>query len=62
MGDAYSDSQHMNDGIITVLSRDLAKSPYNLDIIKVIQSTYQTIVTLIISFYYIFRLSSSNDF
>lgn len=36
MGDAYTDSQHINDGMITVESRDLARSPYNIDKIKVL--------------------------
>ena len=41
MGDAYSDSQHINDGIITVRSRDLVKSPFNLDRINIIQPTHE---------------------
>lgn len=34
-GDAYTDSQHINEGLMTIESRDLAKSPYNFDKIKV---------------------------
>lgn len=40
MGDAYTDSQHLNDGIMTVNSRDLVNSPYNFNKIKVIQPSH----------------------
>mmetsp|Transcript_9554 Transcript_9554/g.8411 ORF Transcript_9554/g.8411 Transcript_9554/m.8411 type:complete len:155 (-) Transcript_9554:120-584(-) len=36
MGDAYTDSQHINDGYITLESRDLARSPYDIDRIKIL--------------------------
>lgn len=37
MGDAYTDSQHINEGIITLESRELAQSPYNFNKIKIFE-------------------------
>ncbi|CAI2384018.1 unnamed protein product [Moneuplotes crassus] len=38
MGDAYTDSQHVNDAMITFNSRELAGSPYNINKVRVKQN------------------------
>ncbi|CAI2361333.1 unnamed protein product [Moneuplotes crassus] len=38
MGDAYTDSQHINDVMMTIGSRELACSPYNIDKVRMKQN------------------------
>lgn len=45
-GDAYTDSQHINDGILTLRSRDLANSPYNFDKNKILGTQRESSVCM----------------
>ena len=52
MGDAYTDSQHINEQFMTIESRDLARSPYNINKIKVLGNHKENSVYLFQYFFF----------